>query len=637
MLSILSEIKIVGTILLMLLLPGWVLMSINQYWKRWDTLQRWFLALSLGVATYPVIYYLTRTIFPGVRIGFWKIISLLIISCIVILWQFGKYYREQFRIAPLDLCTVGLLILILLIRFIIADKHPYLAGDDSLHHTLLTEITSRTGILPQTLKPYFDTPLDHYHLGLYSLTAPLRLLTGIRSDQALLWMSQFLNGIAGIGTYLILSKLVTKKAAIGGLALIGLFSVFPNFYVNWGRFTQLSGQVVLLPAAIMYWEHLEELKQQNTGQKKREFDWAAVFLIAFIVGATCFLHFRVAVLLLPLLISIAFIVVINKDTNKSQYTRCLLHSFVILFIVFLVISPALIPGLKAYIATRTPYDVSEQFSNEKLSDLWYYSKGDSTTNQLSENSKWLYLVCFTGILLSLFDAKVKSLGIIMLIWLLTFLATMYIYLTNINLITTMNRTAILLALYMPMSIGFGLFVHFIEKLEPERYFGNRLLLIIPLILCVYWATEARINEYWAEQEYMTDADFDAMLWIKTQTPADAVFAANTGFLGKTQPFGTDAGYWIPYYADRASTTLTLLSSLNETEDSMNIERARKVSELYSNPDSISELCRLGVDYLYSATKPPVNFQDFPIEQILAQPGTKLIYEEQGVQIVRLCE
>jgi len=47
------------------------------------------------------------------------------------------------------------------------------------------------------------------------------------------------------------------------------------------------------------------------------------------------------------------------------------------------------------------------------------------------------------------------------------------------------------------------------------------------------------------------------------TDPDAVFGVNTAFLNPAIPYGTDAGYWLPVYAERQTTAMTLLASLSD--------------------------------------------------------------------------
>lgn len=635
--TIWDEIRTVSVVFIMLLLPGWALLSFGQYWKRWETLQRWFLALSFGIAVYPVLYYVTRAIAPDIRIGTRKLLFLLVTSLIIIIWNFRHTWREQFRFTKLSWVVLFVLFVTLSTRFVIAHQHPFLAGDDSLHHTLLTELTATYGRLPYTLEPYDNTLLDHYHLGLYALTAPLKLLVGLRSDQVLLWMCQVLNGISGIGSFLLLDKFVSRKSAIAGLAFVGLFSVFPNYYVNWGRFTQLAGQVILFPTAIMYWEFIRSLGRKDVVSKGRKLDWQAIVFIAIGIGSVCLLHFRVAAFLFPLLLIIFLIELSNLKNFKKHRWNVFFQSVLIVVLVTVIILPALIPGVEAYWNTRVSQnELGSLISSGTMSDNWYYSKGDTKTMQLSADSTWLYLICVVGIILGLFRSESRQICILIIFWSLFFVAYTYAYLTNIPLLAIMNRTAVVLALYMPMSIGMGLLVFVIERLLPEE--GRYVWLPVGfIILASLLFIDSRLKDYWPEQEFMTNADLKAMQWIRVNTPQDAVFGTNTGFLSYTQPFGTDAGYWIPYYAERGATTLTLLSSLTDTQESEDVKRAHAVYEVSNLPSAVSNLCLVDVDYLYSAAKPALGQNEFNIDDILNQPGTRLVYHQDGVQIVKICE
>jgi hypothetical protein len=620
--------------LIMLLLPGWALLSMGQYWKRWQPLQRWFLALSLGIAVYPVMFYLTRAVLPVFRFGTRKLVFFLVISFVVIVWKQRKVWREHLRFEKLTWLALVVLVATLAARFILAHEHPFLAGDDSLHHTLLTELTAINGRLPYTLEPYDNTVLDHYHLGLYALTAPLKLLTGLRSDQALLWMCQFLNGIAGIGSFLILDKLLSRKSAIAGLAFVGLLSVFPNYYVNWGRFTQLAGQVLLFPAVIIYWEHLLHIGEASEFSRTSNMDWIAIFLSGLTAGAVCLLHFRVAAFLIPLMLSIFLIHLFSKNTQKPLRWKRLLGSLLITLFVL----PALVPGLRAYINMRNPQiENNSEIPATKLSENWYYSKGDGTTNRLSEESKWLYLTCLIGIVWGFFKPKSSPLSFLMSVWLLVFLAITYAYLTNVSLLAIMNRTAVLLALYLPMSVGLGILVYTSETwfLDSTKNYSSIVLILI--LLLSLWSLNARLNEYWPEQEYMSEEDQIAMNWIKENTPKEAIFGANTDFLNPIMPYGTDAGYWIPFYGERETTTLTLLSSLTDNIESSNVLRADALYGVYSSPLALDKLCAFDISYLYSGAKPSVSGNDFNIDELLNLPGTSLVYDRGGVQVLEICK
>jgi hypothetical protein len=205
-----AEIRTVLVLFILILVPGWAMLAVTDYWRKWEALQRWFLAASLGIAFWPVLYYALRVVMPALRLGTNKLVLLLVLFAALITWKLRKDWKVQFSLGQWGWVILGILAATLYTRLILAHRFPYPAWTDSLHHTLITELTALTGQLPKTLEPYANIPLTMYHLGLYALTAPVQLLAKVPSHTALLWTAQFLNGLCGIGVFLVLDKKVSK-------------------------------------------------------------------------------------------------------------------------------------------------------------------------------------------------------------------------------------------------------------------------------------------------------------------------------------------------------------------------------------------------------------------------------------------
>jgi len=80
-----------------------------------------------------------------VRIGTNKLILILAVCAIVILVSLRKNWKEQFELGEKAGTVIVVLLVTLLSRLILAYKFPYLAGDDSLHHSLITNLVATTG------------------------------------------------------------------------------------------------------------------------------------------------------------------------------------------------------------------------------------------------------------------------------------------------------------------------------------------------------------------------------------------------------------------------------------------------------------------------------------------------------------
>ena len=146
-----QSLKTILIIILMFTLPGWAMLSIFNYWKRWETLQRWVIAICLSISFYPVLFYLTRYLLPEFQIGPNKLILIGFISLLFIGINLRRHMVAQFRFEKLEIIAILVIMLTIVTRLIVLSSHPYPAWTDSLHHTLITELTAQSGRLPFTL------------------------------------------------------------------------------------------------------------------------------------------------------------------------------------------------------------------------------------------------------------------------------------------------------------------------------------------------------------------------------------------------------------------------------------------------------------------------------------------------------
>jgi hypothetical protein len=127
---------------------------------------------------------------------------------------------------------------------------------DSVHHALMIRVAAERGQAPLSLRPYLPVDQLPYHWGYHVLVAAAMQLSGMSLPQAMLLTGQALNVLhvlaaAGLAAYLWRRRLA---GIVAGLA-VGLLSIFPAYYVSWGRYTQLTG-LLLLPPLIIAWQEL---------------------------------------------------------------------------------------------------------------------------------------------------------------------------------------------------------------------------------------------------------------------------------------------------------------------------------------------------------------------------------------------
>ena len=628
----LVELRLVVVLACMFTLPGWALLSYKDVWRQWQGVQRWVIAIGVSIAFYPVLFYILRFALPFLTLGPYKMGTLLLLLAAVIAWQMRSHWREVLTFDRLEWVAIAVVGMTLFTRFWIIRDRPYPAWSDSLHHTLLTQLTAVQGQLPTSLEPYFPIPLEQYHLGLYALSTTVAWLAQVPAHTALLWMAQALNGLCGLGVYLVLDRKVGRTGAIVGAAVVGLLSHQPAFYVNWGRFTQLSSQIIMLIAWLVTWDALALWRRAWTGYKAR-FLWV-ILLAALLNGAVFFFHFRVAAFYLPLLVvSVAW--EIGQAYRRGQMGRALRLSVAVGVVSLVMVAPVLWGAAGIHIARTTQASDRGQviFTAEQVAEtrqLFYEFPWD-TIPQLAARS-WLLILAGVSAVVGLIARNKLSLA--SLGWAAVLFLLGNTYRLGIPVLNLTNLGAVLIMLYLPIGLLVGSAVEESLAKVPGTWRGRAVRMVAALTLMAgFVASHVRVVDIEPFRYFVTAEDVAAMDWIRENTPAYALFAVNTFFWLPGAPHGTDAGYWIPYFTGRHTTVSAMLFSLG-TQDyrSRIVEMSRAVEQLKNDPISLSRLRGFGVDYVYAGRMGDFSGPGLQAVKLGQSPELSLLYQNAGVSI-----
>jgi hypothetical protein len=629
-----DQLRSLLVLVIILTVPGWALLSLIPIWRDWNRLQRWCLAIGLSVAIFPVAFYGLRLVLPGFTLGPWKMSAFLVGCGAIMVWRLRGTWREQFIFDRWDWVAIGILGMTLFTRVWIVQDLPFAAWSDGMHHTVLTQLTAVNGQLPYTMEPYFPIPLGQYHLGLYALSSTVEWLANVPANTALLYTIQILNGLCVIGVFVVLDRVGGRLGAIAGAAVVGLVSFQPAFYVNWGRFTQVAAQTILLVAWLVTWHALRIWRQHKAHSSPRSvLIWYAV--LASVLNAAVFLlHFRVAALYLPLL---AIIVAWEfYCAFKERQIRALLGGvFAIGIVSLLFISPAVWEALQIYVQSRAPATVSTLTPEEitKARDA-YYVFPIQTWPALAAPT-WLMIA---GIIGGVFAAvRRNKLALTLILWTVTVLLIGSAYLLKVPLLEVTNMGAVLIMLYLPISLALGAGTEELLRWARGVWHTRAKNFILATVIAAAFVgshTAALMVEPY--RYFVTNADLAAMAWINANTPAEAEFAINTSFWVPGSPMGTDAGYWIPYFTQRSTTAGTNLFSLGSQEY---VDRIRRMSQaaadLATNSAALDELRELGISYIYIGAKGNFDGPGLVPKQIRQVPGIEVVYQQNGVTILRI--
>lgn len=630
---------------LALLIPGWFCLALTGARRAWTPLQLWLTALGIGLAFYPVLFYAARAMLPFFTFGPYKITALLVGMALVTAWRLRTDWRKLFAFAALEWVALGVFALTLGTRFWIVRDRPYPAWSDSLHHALLTHLTAVQGRLPVSLEPYYPIPLDQYHLGFYALTAVTQWLAQVPAHTALLVTAQAVNGLAGIGVYLVLERKVGRVGAIVGAVIAGLLSQQPALYVNWGRFTQLSSQALLLIGWLAVWESLDMWASATPGRSSShpESDrsiaaqpsvrqiYGLSGIAALITAAIFLLHFRVAAFYLPLLAITTGWVVWRVRRDRMALRRTLTGVALIASLSLLLVIPALVGALRVYLHERLA--VAPPVAAQGATFSTFYTVPFDAVPYLIGLPWWFLALTAFAALIGIM--RRNSVVLQTSLWLPILLAMGYVYLLGIPLLNLTNLGAVLIMLYLPIALIVGAAVEVTAAWLPRPQWVRGGLLGLCLLTAVLGIRD-RTLVVEPFRYFVTTTDVTAMAWIAAQTPADAHFAVNTHFWLPRAPHGTDGGYWIPYFTGRTTTAGVMINNLGAAGYQASIvEQSRAVERLQDDPSAVDDLRRLGVTHVYIGPIGHYLSAGLDPARLRTYPGLAEVYTDQGVTIFAL--
>ncbi len=543
---LLEGIRWIGILLagvFLFVLPGWAILSL--VWKDWGSL-RWLekAALSTGtsLAVYPVLLLWTDLL--GIHLGPVNAWGPAVLGLGYIAW---RNRRARLKIPRVDwrssefwgqLAIIPVLGLIILVRMWVVRNLSVPLWGDSYHHTVMAQLIVDHGGLFANWQPYADLFSLTYHFGLHSFIAAFHWVTRLPMPEATLWTGQLLNVYAVLALYPLAVKLGRSSWA-GCVAILcaGLLAQMPMFYTNWGRYSQLAGQVVLPAAIWIVWEIVERLPKS-----------VGIWIVTGVIWSGLALtHYRI------FLIGVLFLFVLLIALNRKllplrKYARMLVTGGVGIFL--------LAPWLYRGYAGRIMGDVARKLSTpaaERSSFIVEYNAIGPLETYLP---LYLWLLALLVAVVALVRREKNAL--ILLLW-----AGVTLLAVNPNWIGLpgegiINNFALFIfayfwvALLVGSGVAFGLEWLKISKTAPVIVQG--LLFLAVLGLSVYNLPARRVDIQVKNTQLVTRADQRAARWIKENTPKDARFLVNSLFAyGNSLIAGTDGGWWLPLLAERANT------------------------------------------------------------------------------------
>lgn len=542
------------------LLPGLALLRL--LWREpaghWLTLpERLGLAIALSAALPPLLLLACQVL--GVTWSAPATIGYLLLGAILLLLRIRPTLRApNFAGTWLALLT-GLALLVRL--YIVRDLPVGLFGD-SVHHTMITQLLIDHGGIFQSWAPYAPLTTFTYHYGFHANAAFLSWLTGVPVLRAVVLTAQIQNALTVPVAFALGARITTLAGASARRALwVGLFAALitgfvnpmPLYFVNWGRDTQLTGQLVL-PGLLLCWLQLFDAARSRAGRGAL----ASLIALCGIITACLMLTHYIVTLFAVLWLGTAWLAYAAAALRGPPRARALALlagvSLAVCGLALLLAAPWLFNTLGGFLGRNTGYFVSGAADARRVAD-------NATLRPVapffvSAAALWLAAAGFPLALLrrhwhvALFG--VWSALLIVAITPGTFRlpgAGVVDYLTGyIALYITLAPLAGY-ALAEALSWLDALLTRALNAPRPAHTLGV-LALIVTALWGVGWQRNVLDPEHF---QLLTPADLAAMRWIRANTPAGARFLAQAfPAYGGTLIAGSDGGWWLGLLSGRDS-------------------------------------------------------------------------------------
>jgi hypothetical protein len=578
-------------LMVLLLLPGWLILDFTRQAKTYDPGEKTAMSLGLSIAMIPVIMLWTSTL--GLV---WNPLRVRIAAGVILLlfafrlgWKCtalrGRSIQNPKHIG--QNATMSILILIFagafFIRFAMVRDLAAPAWVDSVHHSLITNSILEQGGYPEDSLPHIPVAANQYHPGYHGLLATFHWLTGIPLQESMLILGQVLNALMIFQVYLLGTTLVKNRVAGLVAALItGFLLLMPAYYTSWGRYTQLTGLLVL-PAGIRWISGTVKLPSKLT-----EIILGGIFLAGLFL-----IHYRVTIFLGCLVIAIW----IGRLYRPSRYTRIQAGVSAGTTAIFgisgiLIALPWLIPSLNEFAIL--------------LEMRWRGNPALSATH-------WKFLTPVFGIPVMITAGAGLALGflqrrrfsITILIWGLLLFGTAnstYFHLPFLS--RFINQTSVEIMFFMPLSVmagyiisqGIALTLQWIP--DHKKWIHTTVVVMLGIMIAIL-GSRVLLTVLNPTTFLFRNADKPAMDWIRENIPENETFVINPTGWGYGLYMGSDGGFWISPLTNRITIPPNVLYGMDKIERIRINQFVEELLQCGEDPEAVYKLLQeQGYRFIY---------------------------------------
>jgi len=592
-------------------------------------LQTIILGLIASLALFPLLLFWAGLL--GGRWSPWLVWLFLVAGVIVVAWRLcgraGPWLKPDRPTVVTAVALLAIFVLALATRLYLIKGIPYPAGGDSYHHTIITQIILETGRVPESYHPYADLDTFVYHFGFHAYSAFLAWVTGLPAHRAVFWGGELLNALTVPSVFLFVDRLgKDRRGALVAAVVAGLVCLEPAYYVNWGRYTQLTGQLIL-PAGLVV------MVEAGNGRKR---SWRAPLLTGMLAGGLLLTHYRVCLFYGAGLLVLGLTIFARYWRNTSQLLWVATRLLVAGSVAVILVAPWLPSLLERTIdmsGRLQLFNDGPQYDYITLDFVLAY--GLRLGSLIASVAAAVY---------SLATVRRRPLGALILLWfgLVVFLANPVA--SGMPSVFLSNGT-VMIAMYLPASVIIGLASgDLLARLErsmtrrrrvalPQvRNLADLLLGAALLVLSLSGAGEKLFRALDMWDVLVTNADLRAGKWIEERTSPDAVFMVGAYFLWPRFAVGNDGGWWLPYVAHRRTTLPPMLYLAEASVDRVLATNTtiRSLISARSPGELATAMERAGAQYVYAGHQVKQPWEGFLTDDAYFEK----LYDREGIRIYR---
>lgn len=484
---------------------------------------------------------------------------------------------------------------------------------DSVHHTLLVRIVGETGQIPRSLEPYLPVPDLIYHWGYHTVVATWRAIANTPLAWSVLWTGQFLNAaialvLYALGAYILRSPRAGLMTAIVG----GLLSLMPAYYVTWGRYTQLTG-LLILPGLIIASIALAE---------RPAFSWRLVCMAATLMAGLMLVHYRVLVFYVAFMLAYMALFFVQRPRQAGSLILRFLAAGSLTALITLPWLIVLLRQILIPVAQAPGALVGNEGYNSIDRSLLF-----------AGNARILYILAACSLVLAIRQWRVVA----MAGWIGMMFLIANPQVLGVPSSWLINNHSVTITLFMPVAVliaaGFHQVMRWLERLIPSaRNVAGRSIiagLLLGVALFGTWQLRNVINQ---QTILALPEDMQAIEWAATNTPQDARFLVNTTPWLNGAYRGADAGWWLLPLAGRWVATPPALYIYGSPAYKQAVETLnQQIAALKPGDEAqlMSIIRAERITHIFVGKQPAAPFR---ADVLLSNPAFTPIYNQDGVVI-----